>query len=299
MKEEMALLITKTLQCRFNHLPAEYFLDEFRYTRSIAKSNKYVRCIGGTITHKMYTQCNDLIRDMCKNGDIDCLIRLNETRRCAATPGCIKKKLLEHPDDKYYKRHECIYKLHTTTVSPCTHILEEQCKNANIVVAKTIKLSVRQAETMMSNDPYVKIIYLVRDPRAILASRLQIHNNIRENFHNRLRSLCMEMLDDVEKGALLHHLYPDRFMELPYELAAEKPALTKRLLYNFLGKAVPSEVNLPLSDGKKMDGGTYGTVRNNTRESIYKWTSTFNDTELTDITSISHCNKLITLLGYE
>ena len=53
----------------------------------------------------------------------------------------------------------------------CLPVLSRHCFSANVSVAKTVRLSMKMAGSLLQKDPKVKVIHLVRDPRGVLHSR--------------------------------------------------------------------------------------------------------------------------------
>ena len=286
------------LQCNFDDLPVNFFLDRFIFYRPSRGSVEYRECIGGKTTEICFINCIRIIKNKCTQGFINnetCMELLRETRACAAEPGCIKKRLIANPDDPFVKRQSCLDELQRTKILPCLTLLKRQCRNADIVVAKTIRLTMNHVEIMMKYDPFLKVIHLVRDPRAIMASRLHIKYKMRSQLSSAMDILCHDLLKDIDRATYLHQIYPDRIMELPYELAAKERIIVLRHLYNYLDK----HIKLQSINSYKNSHGIYGTFRNNSREIVDKWKSKFNKTELTMIYSISSCNTLVELMGYD
>ena len=293
--EDIAVLLAEILRCNFDDLPNDYFLDKFRYIKNYTGSVEYNTCIDGERTQHTFIKCMEPIRDICASNKVECLQRLNETRACAAEPGCIQKRLITTPDDPFVKRQSCLDELQRTKILPCLTLLKRQCRNADIVVAKTIRLTMNQVEIMMKYDPFLKVIHLVRDPRAIMASRIQIHNKIRSTLAHEIDNLCRDMLRDIDRANYLHRIYPDRIMELPYELAAKGRILVLRQLYNYLNK----KIKLQSITADTKDNGSYGTFRKNSLAIVDKWRSEFNKSEKAVMSAIPSCGTLVELMGYD
>ena len=50
-------------------------------------------------------------------------------------------------------------------------MLRKACTSAKVSIAKTVRLSMEEAETLLKADSKFKVIHLVRDPRGVLKSR--------------------------------------------------------------------------------------------------------------------------------
>lgn len=66
-------------------------------------------------------------------------------------------------------------------------------------------------------SPYLKIVYLVRDPRAIHASRQQVGWCKKSPLCSQPEVLCQGLVDDFKTAVDLHAQYPHRVQVIRYE----------------------------------------------------------------------------------
>lgn len=100
---------------------------------------------------------------------------------------------------------------------------------------KVVRLPVSGLQPLLTSYPELKIIYLVRDPRAALWSRINVLKQPqRENFKNFARDLCLRMRDDALNALLMLNASSQRIRFLRYEDLAADPLPTSEHIYQFL-----------------------------------------------------------------
>merc|ERR1719510_2454477 len=95
--------------------------------------------------------------------------------------------------------------------------LYERCYQSNKIIIKTIRLHANNLLPWISKTN-IKIIQLVRDPRAILFSQFKAKEMFSEWTFD-IQSLCKMMIND---GKLAEFLPANRFAQLSYENLIEK-----------------------------------------------------------------------------
>ena len=78
----------------------------------------------------------------------------------------------------------------------CIPFLNRTCSSANVNVVKTVRLSMKQAEALLQEDPEVKVIHLVRDPRGVLRSRQVTRVGL--SYHETAEQLCAKVVQDIK-----------------------------------------------------------------------------------------------------
>lgn len=99
----------------------------------------------------------------------------------------------------------------------CFVKLEEACQNSRAKVTKVLRLSMRLIPKLLAELPSLKILLLVRDPRAIINSRLitdwfPICEKDWFGVFENTRSLCKKMQDDIYVIYRLKQEFPDRLL---------------------------------------------------------------------------------------
>ena len=122
----------------------------------------------------------------------------------------------------------------TKRVVNCLHMLEETCMQARTRSLKTIRLPMSSVGTLLRKLPSLKVVHLIRDPRAILHSQIKAGLLKKENFMNIARDTCKTIQSDIDdmKKVLLEH--PGQVRRLVYENLATHPVEVSKRLYKFL-----------------------------------------------------------------
>ena len=199
-----------------------------------------------------------------------------------------------------------------------TTVLEHLCNAKDHIAVKTIRTSSKQTvEHFLGShtdpNPYtLSLIHLVRDPRAIISSRLYLYirstnysAELKEdrNFTNALRrsvrvasaNLCSRIQSDLKYG---QRARSDRYMLLRYEDAAMRPLRIYEKISKFTGINESTEVIDWLNRNTKVGKGgedDYSTSRNSTA-AVHGWRNKLPYTLVTEIQN--QCYEVLKRLGY-
>ncbi|XP_045172848.2 carbohydrate sulfotransferase 1-like isoform X2 [Mercenaria mercenaria] len=129
------------------------------------------------------------------------------------------------------------------TVSTCLKKMEAICKTAKHRTTKIVRLTVDNLEYVLENLPNVKVVHLMRDPRAIINSRITTNwYNLQESPHDnhqRIRSdakdLCLRMKYDLKVGTVLKQKFPGRFAFVMFEDLQTDMKSKTGILYSYFG----------------------------------------------------------------
>ncbi|XP_071749221.1 uncharacterized protein [Lepeophtheirus salmonis] len=119
-----------------------------------------------------------------------------------------------NPDLYYYnKEWRTICKSKFNSACLHSHVLQKMCSLYTIQVLKTVRVRLRLLQNILQ-DPSVKIIYLVRDPRGTIQSRK--HREWCPTSPDCFKSelLCSDLVDDYQTATTLRLKYPQQFMGL-------------------------------------------------------------------------------------
>ncbi|KAH9509347.1 hypothetical protein Btru_046819 [Bulinus truncatus] len=117
----------------------------------------------------------------------------------------------------------------------CVSAVRKRCQNASAVVQKVVRLSMSEVDRYLEQDPSVKIIHLVRDPRGVLLSRMNFNNKLYGEMHNNYTYFCRRMREDIELSREIAHKHWGKILTVRYEDLAQQPMEVIELIYSFVG----------------------------------------------------------------
>ena len=183
--------------------------------------------------------------------------------------------------------------------------LSERCIQSKARVAKVIRLAGDVVETLLNKNPKLQIIYLYRDPRGIINSRL--NSRFKEIWKREISSvrsladgLCRKMQLDADMLFRLKQKYPRRIFSIDYETAAQFPEDTATKVFNFLTLPLPEEYLRTISSmGKsntKENQKWNSAFRSDGFKTSIKWKTELSAEAIKDIDDV--CTEVYQMLGY-
>jgi hypothetical protein len=126
---------------------------------------------------------------------------------------------------------------HSIAMEQCAGMLAEICEESPVRIIKTIRAQFKFVKHLLVELPNLKIIHLVRDPRATLFSQSHFHmclvtNGGRQRCTN---NLCGRLEKDVLEVDSVDISHPGRVMTIKYEDLAQRPIETSQIMYDFIG----------------------------------------------------------------
>lgn len=188
----------------------------------------------------------------------------------------------------------------------CAKHIKAACDKSTIRATKTIRLTMRDVEYLLGTDPTIRILHMLRDPRAIAHSRLKAglmspyvirqHNTTSGRLVAEALMICHKMRKDIALRKVLELKYPHTFMQLQYEQIATHPLQQYREIYKFLGLRPSTVVEkwLKGNTNSTKDGGTYETNRRNSTETARQWQTDISYREALEIQE--QCSDIIEML---
>ncbi|GFR70241.1 carbohydrate sulfotransferase 3-like [Elysia marginata] len=120
------------------------------------------------------------------------------------------------------------------TVRQCCNNASSMCRKSSTVVAKVIRLSMQQAQSMMEEDENVKLIHLFRDPRGMSVS--QVYRRFYPwEFNREVGNFCSRIWQDLQQHAKLAQEFPFRTLLVRYEDIVLEPIKTMQQIYDYIG----------------------------------------------------------------
>ena len=109
------------------------------------------------------------------------------------------------------------------------------CKNSTHRVTKVLRFTVDNFDSFLMSRDNIKLIHLVRDPRAIINSRIGTNFFPTKDVLSIAEVLCNKMIHDFQAGRKLLMKYPKRFRFVYYEDLTDNPLDKIKALYKYLG----------------------------------------------------------------
>ncbi|KAL4225447.1 hypothetical protein ACF0H5_016137 [Mactra antiquata] len=161
-------------------------------------------------------------------------------------------------------------------INLCARQLQAACENSPFRILKTIRLLLSDVRNLLEDLPNLKIIHLVRDPRATLYSQSLLGRcSQKEGGRNGCTSkFCKRVELDVLEEERLLKKYPGRIMPVFYQDIAKEPLKTTQKLYDFIGAKFTQEAqeyvyNITMAGNP--DDCSICTTRSNSSEHIDTW----------------------------
>ncbi|XP_060607774.1 carbohydrate sulfotransferase 3-like isoform X2 [Ruditapes philippinarum] len=202
----------------------------------------------------------------------------------------------------------CLQKVYNKTksresaIKVCTKHLEEICKDSPVRIVKTIRMAVNDVKHLLKELPTLKIVHLVRDPRATLYS--QYHFGMckqqRGGWQWCANNLCKRLENDVLKLESLKIKYPDRILNVLYKDIAKDPLTMSRKMYDFIGEDFTRQAesyiyNITMAGNQ--NNCAICTTRSNSSEHINTWKKKMNQEFLQIVNE--RCNYILKRLNFD
>ena len=185
----MSKFLGDLLNCRYFSLPTEFLLHPFLSWRTMNLSRKkYVQCLNKTkqLGPNPNVLCHALIKKHCprrfgNNDKSQALcneILMNKSPASQTQVNITMKKSITKKPSKINKniqlsfdKYKTCMKEHRMKAKPCVTELVNTCKKSRLRSTKTVRATMLSVEPLVANNPNLRVIHLIRDPRAVVISR--------------------------------------------------------------------------------------------------------------------------------
>ncbi|EDO46690.1 predicted protein, partial [Nematostella vectensis] len=181
--------------------------------------------------------------------------------------------------------------------------LSDICQSFRYIVVKSIRVesleSLVEFKEFSIESPWTvfKVVHLVRDPRAIISSRLRTETSTwtADKVKKHARALCTRMLRNLQKGTAKH--WTGSYHVIRYEDVAEDPEKAAKELYEYLRLSKTTRIRdwVTANARGKHNENAFSTTKNATI-AINTWRLT-NDLETIRVIE-AECSRVMMLLGY-
>ena len=199
---------------------------------------------------------------------------------------------------------ECLEKTSNQTKSSsrlCTRILRKECLKSKVRIIKTIRTRLTWLLDILEEFPSLKIIHLVRDPRAVVNSLIRVGECKVNNggVPGCSHYFCSAMEEDLSTFKILKMLYQGRILKVTYENLASKPISVSKHMYEFIDLELDVLAegyirNITIAGNNST--GVMSTIRTNSSIPIDAWRTRLNTENLFIVQTI--CKSVMEQLGY-
>lgn len=173
------------------------------------------------------------------------------------------------------------------------------CRHAQLQITKTIYMNDLQGHIvpLLNAVPKLQVVHIIRDPRAIYASRLQqTQQGARFRMSDAITQTMCQLL------ARNWHVSHPRLMKVRFEQWVGQPDPIARQIYHFLGLQFGGEQNAWVQQHFNAPscgsgGGSFGTCRENSAHVAQKWRTQLGPQDLA-MFSTPICQQALSLYGY-
>ena len=152
----------------------------------------------------------------------------------------------------------------------CARILREACVGRRLRVLKVVRTTMESVRPLLESLPTLRVVHLLRDPRAVALSRSAFGESgrggfaLRQNIDNVAAAeasvFCQHAGADVRTRLTLEHLFPGRFYTTTYEQFVSDPVASARDIYRFMNETLPAATVNSLRQAADEFRGTRSTV---------------------------------------
>ena len=132
----------------------------------------------------------------------------------------------------------------------CVHILRRTITDRRLRAAKVVRATMNSMRPLLRALPTLKIIHLVRDPRAVALSRVNFGETGRGIYTLNMKKsessiiaeaslYCHHVIADIRSRLELEREFPGRIWSVRYEEVVADPEQIFRDIYKFLGEPMP------------------------------------------------------------
>lgn len=184
------------------------------------------------------------------------------------------------------------------------NFMSRVCKLAPLNVMKTVRLGLLPVEKFLNDETLnLKVIYLIRDPRGSLNSRLKL-KWCKSRLCRDPKTVCDSLYTDLKISDSYLKKYPEKFLIIRYEELSLKPKDVSEKIFNFVGLQFHNSTRNFLKEHTQLGDsttshknlGAYTTFRDS-QSTPFHWRDSFSF-EITKQIQRS-CKKTLDVMGYK
>lgn len=207
----------------------------------------------------------------------------------------------------FFKHNGHLWDMCRGVADVCHHpsFVSTICRESKLHLMKLTFMSIRQVHRWMNLNEDIsrtmRVVHLVRDPRAVLVSRRARPWCVQAFQCTNVEALCQQLREDLNNFAALEQDFPGKVVRVRHEDIASNPFIQARDLYARLGLNFSVHVKNFIrthTGGAKEDElvNPYSTKRESAK-TIAGWTSKLNISEVLMVQRF--CSDVMSRLGYK
>ena len=182
--------------------------------------------------------------------------------------------------------------------------LDKVCRSSRLHIVKTVRLGLDVAASLMARDPLLKVIYLARDPRGLLNSRLEREWCVETPLCINPLYICRDLLKDYWTAHRLSQT-DKQFMVQRYEdFSLDIWNRTADIFNRFLDLKLHANTKSFLRNHTQSENyqhipgwnAVWNTFRN-PKETPFHWRDSLSFEQIQDVQS--HCESSMEVWGYQ
>jgi len=146
----------------------------------------------------------------------------------------------------------CIQSYRRRVDANCTELLRKTIIDHRLRATKVVRATMDSMRPLLRALPNLRVIHLVRDPRAVALSRLRFDNSGRGAYTISIRKpespvvaeaslYCHHVTADIRSRLALEREFPGRILSMRYEDVVANPEQRFRDVYKLLDEPVPNK----------------------------------------------------------
>jgi len=160
----------------------------------------------------------------------------------------------------FAKYRSCVSSVRRRLDANCADVLRKSITDRRLRTAKVVRATMNSMGPLLRALPTLRVIHLVRDPRAVAVSRSRWHESVRGMYTKHTRKsesrivaeaslYCHHVTVDIRARLALDGEFPGRILSVRYEDVVAKPGQIFRDIYKFIDEPMP---NVTLGEMQKM-----------------------------------------------
>uniref|UniRef100_A0A6A7FYK5 Carbohydrate sulfotransferase 1-like n=2 Tax=Hirondellea gigas TaxID=1518452 RepID=A0A6A7FYK5_9CRUS len=174
-------------------------------------------------------------------------------------------------------------------------ILAKICALFPIHLAKLVRVRLSLLERQLK-DPRIKIVWLVRDPRAVMNSRLSNVDWCKTSSCNDPATMCSSLYDDYITFLSFRDEFPNKVMLMRYEDLAKDAYNKSRNVLEFAGLSLHPDVMTYLDGHLSTNVDVPWSTKHEPKATMSRWLKTMNWSEVLRVQQ--SCSHYMRALGY-